>query len=85
MKAASQSCRIPCRAKEAAMGIVPYIQSGEAMPSRLAGMTPRAPRRRLAKERNRPWSLSFAKTEMAEPVSIPSTQYQKICRSCTSK
>ena len=43
INAASQSCRIPCFENDAAMGIVPYIQSGEAMPSKLAGTTPHSP------------------------------------------
>lgn len=45
MKAASQSSRIPFTAKDAAMGMVPYIQSGEAIPSRHAGTRPKSPAR----------------------------------------
>ena len=43
IKAASQSSRIPCREKEAARGIVPYMQSGDAIPKRQAGIMPSAP------------------------------------------
>ena len=53
MKAASQSWRIPCRAKAAAMGMVPYMHRGEAMPSRLAGITPSAPSRSRDRVPNR--------------------------------
>lgn len=85
MKAASQSWRIPCRAKAAAMGMVPYIHKGDAMPSRLAGITPSAPGRSRDKEANRAWSLSLAKTEIAEPMAMPSTHQPKICSSWTEK
>ena len=44
MNAASQSSRIPCFLKEAAIGIVPYMHSGEAIPKRQAGMMPSSPR-----------------------------------------
>lgn len=43
MKAASQSSFIPLPEKEAAIGIVPYIHRGEAIPRILAGITPNAP------------------------------------------
>ena len=43
IKAASQSSRIPCFRKDAAIGIVPYMQSGEAIPRMQAGMMPNKP------------------------------------------
>ena len=53
MKEASQSWRIPCRAKAAAMRMVPYIHRCDAIPSRLAGITPSAARRNLDSDWNR--------------------------------
>ena len=85
INAASQSSRIPCRQKEAAMGMVPYIQRGDAVPRRLAGITPQIPIRLLRSPPNRLWMAFFANTEIREPITIPSTQYRKICRSCTMK
>ena len=81
MKAASQSWRIPCREKDAAMGMVPYMHSGEAMPSRQAGTIPKTPHFFPCIRQKRLWIPSLAKTEMKEPMAIPRTQYQKICRS----
>ena len=40
MNDASQSSRIPFSENEAAIGIVPYMQSGEAMPRIHAGTIP---------------------------------------------
>ena len=42
-KDASQSWRIPCLEKEAAIGIVPYMHRGDAIPKMLAGITPNTP------------------------------------------
>ena len=67
------------------MGIVPYIQRGETIPSALAIIIPKTPNFFEPSERKRPWILSFANTETAEPVTIPKTQYQKIYPSCTLK
>ena len=44
MKAASRSSCIPFSAKDAEMGIVPYIQSGDAMPMSEAGISPKTPK-----------------------------------------
>jgi hypothetical protein len=41
IKAASPSSSMPFSAKEAAMGIAPYIHRGEAIPIREAGTTPK--------------------------------------------
>lgn len=41
MKEASQSSLIPFSENDAAMGIVPYMQSGEAMPRIHAGTIPK--------------------------------------------
>ena len=38
-----QSCLIPLLANDAAIGIVPYIHSGEAIPNKFAGITPNIP------------------------------------------
>ena len=43
IKAASQSSSMPFFAKEAAMGMVPYMHKGEAMPISDAGIRPNAP------------------------------------------
>ena len=43
IKAASQSSRTPLREKEAAMGIVPYMHSGEAMPKSWIRRFPKSP------------------------------------------
>ena len=43
MNAARVSSFTPCSENDAAMGIVPYMHSGEATPSRLAGITPSQP------------------------------------------
>ena len=85
MKAASQSSRIPCFRKDAAIGIVPYMQSGEAMPRRQAGMMPNRPHFLSFIPAKMPWILSFAKTEMKDPISMPRIQYQHICRNWISK
>ena len=85
IKAASQSCRMPCLEKDAAIGIVPYMHSGEAIPSRQAGMIPSRPHFAPFIRANRPWMRSLAKTEIAEPMAMPNTQYRKICRNCRSK
>ena len=85
MKAASQSSRMPCFRKDAAMGIVPYMQSGEAIPRRQAGMMPRSPSFFPCIPAKSACILSFANTETSEPIAMPRTQYQKICRSWRSK
>ena len=81
IKAASQSSRIPCFRKDAAIGIVPYMQRGEAMPRRHAGMMPKRPQRVFCIFTKSPWIRSLAKTEIRDPTAMPMTQYQKICRS----
>lgn len=74
MKAASISSFNPFCEKEAVMGIVPYMQRGEAIPSRLAGISPRTPSLFSEIPENAEWILSLAKTEMKEPRTMPSTQ-----------
>ena len=74
IKDASQSSRIPLREKEAAMGMVPYIHRGEAMPIALATTIPNTPSLRSPRERRLLWIASLAKTEMADPSTMPSTQ-----------
>ena len=73
------------RRKDAAIGIVPYMQSGEAMPSRHAGMMPIIPSLFSLIRVISPWILSFANTETRDPIAIPITQYQNICLSWMSK
>ena len=85
MNEASQSSRIPCFRKDAAIGIVPYMQRGEAMPRRHAGIIPNTPHLFFFIPVNMPWILSLAKTEMRDPMAMPITQYQKICLNWTSK
>lgn len=85
MKAASQSSRIPLRESEAAMGMVPYMHRGEAMPRALAAAMPSAPARPPRRERSARWIAPLAKTETAEPTSMPSTHQPRICSSCTVK
>lgn len=74
INAASQSCSMPLSANEAAIGIVPYIQRGEAIPRAEAGTMPKAPRRFPWIERNNLCIESFAKTDTADPSTMPSTQ-----------
>jgi hypothetical protein len=74
IKAASQSSSMPFSAKEAEMGMVPNMQRGDAIPIREAGIKPSTPRFLFFMAVNMEWSLSFPKTEMREPKTIPSTQ-----------
>lgn len=85
INAANQSSRIPFRTKEAAIGMVPYIQRGDKIPRKLAGTIPRIPQRFPFMAEKSRWILSFANTDTAEPITIPHTQYQKICLSWMSK
>ena len=85
MKAASQSSRMPCFRKEAAIGIVPYMQSGEAIPRMQAGIIPNRPSFLSFIPAKMPWILSFANTEMKDPVSMPKIQYRQICRNWIPK
>ena len=75
---------IPHR-KEAATGIVPYMQSGEAIPRIHAGIMPNNPHFLSFMPAKMPWILSFAKTEMKDPISMPRIQYRKICRNWIPK
>ena len=74
MKAASQSSFTPFSEKEAAMGMVPYMQRGDAMPSRLAGITPKAPSFPLPRASQAEAIFPLPKTEIAEPRKMPSTK-----------
>ena len=74
IKAASQSSRIPCREKEAAMGMVPYMHRGDKVPSRLAGITPQIPIFLSFSPPKRLWMAFFANTETREPMTMPATQ-----------
>lgn len=74
IKAASQSSSMLLSEKEAARGMVPYMHRGEAMPRALAMKTPSTPIRFPWRERNSLWMFSLAKTEMADPSTMPSTQ-----------
>ena len=85
INAANQSSRTLWREKEAAMGIVPYIHKGEAMPKRLEKTRPKIPYFFWPGALAELWMLSFKNTDTAEPRAMPSTQYRKIWRSCTSK
>lgn len=51
INAASQSSFIPPREKEAAIGIVPYIHKGDAIPNALAAIMPKIPNLFPCKER----------------------------------
>ena len=81
IKAASQLSRIPLLEMEAAMGIVPYIHRGEAIPNALAVTIPQTPSRFPFRARKARWIESLAKTETADPMTIPSTHQPKICSS----
>ena len=74
INAASQSSLMPLFEKDAAMGMVPYMQSGEAIPSALAAAIPRIPMCLSPMARKVSWILSFKNTETADPRSIPRTQ-----------
>ena len=82
---ASQSSLIPFSENDAAIGMVPYIQRGDAMPKIHAGITPNSPIRLFFIRSNSRCIFSFPKTEMIEPTPIPSNQYGKICSNCTVK
>lgn len=85
IKAASRSSRIPFGEKEAAIGMVPYIHSGEAMPSALAASTAPTPPRPCPSAPTAAWMRLFPNTEMADPSIMPSTHQPKICSSWTLK
>ena len=65
--------------------MVPYIHSGEAISKMLAGTTPNAPSFLSVRPFTASWIFSLANTEIADPSTMPSTQYPKICRNCRSK
>ncbi len=81
MNDANQSSRIPFSLNEAAMGIVPYMHSGEAMPKTHAGIIPKMLNLLLLMEAKSPCILAFPKTETNEPIAIPASQYIYICSS----
>ena len=85
INAASQLSSMPPRENDEAIGMVPYMHRGDAIPSALAAAMPRIPIRFPRRARNALWMESFAKTDTAEPITIPSTQYPKICSSWTVK
>ena len=75
MNDASQSSRIPFWLKDAAMGIVPYMYRGDAMPNMHAGIIPNMLKRLLLMEAKSPCILALPKTETNEPIAIPASQY----------
>ena len=79
INAAIQSSSMPFSAKEAAMGIVPYMHKGEAIPNSEAGITPRTPSFLSRSEIKTECIFSFPNTETREPSAIPMIQYLKIC------
>ena len=81
INAANQLSFIPLLEKEAAMGIVPYIHKGEAIPKALAAAIPKTPNLFPWRARKARWIESLAKTETADPMTIPSTHQPKICSS----
>lgn len=85
INAASQSSRIPLLEKDAAMGMVPYIQRGEAIPRADAATMPSTPNFLSPKERKVSCTRSLRDTATREPMTMPSTQYQKIWRNWISK
>ncbi|GIM28339.1 hypothetical protein CPJCM30710_10050 [Clostridium polyendosporum] len=58
--------------------MVPYMQRGEAIPSRLAGTTPKTPRCLFCIAVNSVWILFLPNTEITEPKKIPNAQYDAI-------
>ena len=56
------------------MGMVPYMHSGDAMPRRLAGMTPSQPVFRCPILAKAPWIYFFPNTETALPSTMPRAQ-----------
>ena len=85
MNAASQSSRIPCFRKDAAIGTVPYMHSGDAIPRIQAGTMPKSPHFLSRIPAKIPWIRSFANTEIKDPISMPRIQYRQICRNWISK
>jgi hypothetical protein len=61
------------------------MQSGEAIPRIQAGIMPNRPHFLLLIPAKMLWILSFAKTEMRDPISMPRIQYRHICRNWISK
>ena len=74
IKAAIQSSRIPARAKEATMGTVPYIHSGERMPRAEAGSMPHAPHCFLWRVPISRWMCPLRKTDTSDPTIMPKSQ-----------
>lgn len=74
INAASQSSFIPLLEKDAAIGIVPYIHKGEAIPRTLAATIPKTPNFFSPSARKVLWMRSLRNTETAEPSAIPRTQ-----------
>ena len=74
MKDASQSSRIPFSLNEAAIGIVPYMQSGEAMPRIHAGTVPKRLNFLLLNDAKRECIFSLQKTDTNDPIAIPKSQ-----------
>ena len=74
MKEASQSSRIPFSLNEAAIGIVPYMQSGEAIPRIHAGTIPKRLNFLLLNDAKRECIFSLQKTETNDPIAIPKSQ-----------
>jgi hypothetical protein len=85
MNAASQSSRIPFSAKEETIGMVPYMQRGEAIPNKLAGMIPNTPSCLSCRDENNACSRSLPNTDTSDPTTIPSAQYGRICRTSRLK
>ena len=81
MNDANQSSRIPFYLNDAAIGIVPYMHSGEAIPRIHAGIIPNRLKRLVLIEAKSPCILALPKTETNEPIAIPSSQYTYICSS----
>ena len=74
VNAAIQSSLSFIFAREAQIGIVPYIHKGDAMPRSEAGIMPKTPNFVLPRAATALFIFSFAKTDITDPMTIPKIQ-----------
>ena len=74
MNDANQSSRIPFSRNDAAIGIVPYMHRGDAIPSKHAGTIPNRLKRFVLMEAKSECIFSLPKTDTNEPIAIPHSQ-----------
>ena len=72
--AAALPMLMPSASHSISSGIVPYMHSGDAIPSRLAGITPSQPIFFCPILANAPWMYRLPNTDTALPSTMPSAQ-----------